>query len=253
MKQVAKRVAAWLLVLFVIAAALAGAAGAHGSVALFWPPYRLDMSLRVLLLLLLALFVLLYLAMRAFAGMHALPQRVRQRRQTRQQQAQGEYTAQLLGALAAAQAGRWARARTAANGVLEHTRELPTEDCAALRHAAALLAAESAQALGDTKARDALLDGALQAAGDAGAAREGALLRAAQWALEDGDAQSALARLDALPPAAARRTQARRLRLYAMQMAGQDAAPLEHQLTRHALLPGQSAGNAPETDAASPQ
>lgn len=239
-----KRAIVWLFVLLAVAAGLVYAAGEHGSVALFWAPYRFDVSLRALLLLLLALFVLLYLALRIFAGMCALPRRLRQRRQAKQMQVQLESHARLLDALAAAQGGRWARARAAASAALERAKALPGEDTAALRHAATLLAAEGAHAMRDTKARDALLQGLQQPADNAApGVREGALLRAAQWALEADDAEGALAHLDALPRAAARRVEARRLRMYATQMAGRDAAPLERQLARHGLLhaPAQAA------------
>ena len=233
-----KRLIVWLFVLLAVAAGLVYAAGEHGTVSLFWAPYRFDMSLRALLLLLLALFVLLHLTLRICAGVCALPRRLRQRRQNKQLQAWREGSEQLLRALTAAQSGRWARARAAANTALARAKALPDEDVAALRQAATLLAAEGAHAMCDTKARDALLDGVLQPAGDgtASSVREGALLRAAQWALEEDKAEQALAHLDALPRAAARRVDARRLRLYAAQMAGRDAAPLERQLARHGLL-----------------
>jgi HemY protein len=50
-------------------------------------------------------------------------------------------------------------------------------------------------------------------------ADDGAHLLAAEWALEDRDADRALALLDGLPPGAARRTQALRLKLQALRMA----------------------------------
>lgn len=234
-----KRAIVWLFVLLAVAAGLVYAAGEHGMVSVFWAPHRFDVSLRALLLLLLALFVLLHLTLRIFAGVCALPRRLRQRRQNKQSQAWREGSEQLLRALTAAQSGRWARARAAANAALARTKTLHGEDTAALRHAATLIAAEGAHAMRDTKARDALLQELLQPAdGAAPGVREGALLRAAQWALEADNADGALAHLDALPRAAARRVDARRLRLYALQMAGRDAdaAPVERQLVRHGLL-----------------
>ena len=234
-----KRAIVWLFVLLAVAVGLAYAAGEHGMVSLFWAPYRFDVSLRALLLLLLALFVLLHLTLRILSGLWALPRRFRQRRQSKHAQAQRECDERLLEALTAAQSGRWARARRAAGAALARTKALPDEDTAALRYAATLIAAEGAHAMRDTKARDGLLQGLLKPAGDAApGVREGALLRAAQWALEADNADGALAHLDALPRAAARRVDARRLRLYALQMAGRDAdaAPVERQLARHGLL-----------------
>ena len=202
-----KRAILWLFVLLAVAAALVAVAGEHGMVSLFWAPYRFDISLRALLLLLLALFVVLHLALRILSGMWALPRRLRQRRQNKQSQAWREGSEQLLRALTAAQSGRWARARATASTALARAKALPEDDAVALRHAATLLAAEGAHAMCDTKARDALLEGVLQPAGGGGASgvREGALLRAAQWALEADKADKALEHLDALPPAAARR------------------------------------------------
>ena len=73
-----------LLVLLAVAAVLIVAVGPHGSVSLFWPPYRIDMSLRALVLELLALFVLLHLALRLLGALLALPRRWRQAASQRQ-------------------------------------------------------------------------------------------------------------------------------------------------------------------------
>ena len=56
----------WLLVLFGVAAAVALFAGNNqGSVTLFWPPYRIDLSLNLVLLLLVAAFFFVHAVMRA--------------------------------------------------------------------------------------------------------------------------------------------------------------------------------------------
>jgi HemY protein len=55
----------WFVGLFCLAVAGALFAGNHqGSVMLFWPPYRLDLSLNMVVLLLLAAFFILYGALR---------------------------------------------------------------------------------------------------------------------------------------------------------------------------------------------
>ena len=60
------RAALWLLVLFAIAVAVALFAGNNqGSITVFWPPYRVDLSLNLVLLLLVAAFLLLHAALRA--------------------------------------------------------------------------------------------------------------------------------------------------------------------------------------------
>ena len=52
------RIALWLLALFGIAVAAALFAGNNpGSITLFWPPYRIDLSLNLFMLLLLGAFL----------------------------------------------------------------------------------------------------------------------------------------------------------------------------------------------------
>ena len=65
------RAALWLLALFGIAVASALFAGNNqGTVTLFWPPYRLDLSLNMVLLLLALGFDTLYALLGAFEGGH---------------------------------------------------------------------------------------------------------------------------------------------------------------------------------------
>ena len=72
------RAALWLMGLFAAAVALALFAGDNeGTVTVFWPPHRVDVSVNLALLLLLALFVLLYLALRALSAMVQLPRQAR--------------------------------------------------------------------------------------------------------------------------------------------------------------------------------
>jgi HemY protein len=88
-----------------------------------------------------------------------------------------------------------------------------------------LLAAGSFHRLQDRPSRDDALRLALKTAkplrSGSRSADEGARLLSAEWALDDRDAARALELLDALPPGAARRTQALRLRLQALRMARQ--------------------------------
>ena len=64
------RAALWLLGLFGAAVAVALFAGNNqGTVTLFWPPYRVDFSLNMVVLLLVGGFVTLHAA---FAGLNAL-------------------------------------------------------------------------------------------------------------------------------------------------------------------------------------
>jgi HemY protein len=226
------RAALWFLALFGIAAAVALFAGNNqGTVTVFLPPWRVDLSLNLVLLLLLAAFVLLHLALRGLAALFSLP---RQARQWRLQQKERALHLALLDASAQLLAGRFSRSRRAAQAALVQERRLGAMD-ADLPHAqqvrvlAHLLAAESAQALQDRPARDAHLQQALNESAERGVGvppemREGVQLRAARWALDERDAPAALARLGELPQGAQRRTLALRLRLKA---ARQDRRTLE--------------------------
>ncbi|MEJ8820824.1 heme biosynthesis HemY N-terminal domain-containing protein [Variovorax humicola] len=226
------RAALWLLGLFCVAAATALFAGNNqGTVTVFWPPWRVDLSLNLVLMLLAGAFMLLHVALRALSALFSLPV---QARQWRMQQKERALHAALLDAISQLLAGRFSRARKAALAALaqEHTldaldAQLPqAQQIRVLSH---LLAAESAQSLQDRPARDAHLQQALNESAERGTpaaleTREGVQLRAARWALEDRDASGALARLEELPVGAQRRTFALRLRLKA---AHQDHRTLE--------------------------
>ncbi len=226
------RAALWLLALFGIAAATALFAGNNqGTVTVFWPPWRVDLSLNLVLLLLAGAFILLHVALRALSALFSLP---RQARQWRLQQKERALHAAVLDTIAQLLAGRFARARKAAQAALAQERTLAALDARLpqaqqVRVLSHLLAAESAQALQDRSARDAHLQQALNESAERGALvgpemHEGVQLRAARWALEDRDAPAALARLDELPQGARRRTLALRLHLKA---ARQDRRTLE--------------------------
>ena len=226
------RVALWLLSLFAIAVAVALFAGDNqGTITLVWPPYRLDLSLNLVLLLLVVLFVTVHLALRSLAALFAMPGHARRWRI--QHQERSVYAA-LLDALSHLVAGRFIRARKAAETVLTRedamTRLGETLSYSGrLRALAHLLAAESAQSLQDRAARTHHLRLALEHAArrDAQEMREGVQFRAARWALEDRDPEAALQGLDELPLGAARRTIALRIRLKAARMAQQTRLALD--------------------------
>jgi HemY protein len=226
------RATLWLLALFGIAVAGALFAGNNqGSVTLFWPPYRIDFSLNLVLLLLLGAFLFLHAALGAMAALFDLP---RQALRWRTQQKERAMHGALLDALSHMLAGRFIRARKAAEAVLQQEGSLTAAgqkpaNAGQLRAIAHLLAAESAQALQDRAGREEHLRLALEqaAARDAQETREGALMRAARWALEDREPEAAMQVLKGLPLGAARRTLALRTRLRASRQAGQPADALE--------------------------
>jgi len=71
------RILLWLLTLFASAIGLAVLARFNpGNVVLFYPPFRIDMSLNFFVLLLVALFVVLYVFIRAVRVTQKLPGKV---------------------------------------------------------------------------------------------------------------------------------------------------------------------------------
>ncbi len=229
------RAALWLLALFAVAVAAALFAGNNqGTLTLFWPPYRIDLSLNLVLITLTAAFVVFHLALRALAALFEMP--LQARRWRAQQKERATHTA-LLDALGHLLAGRFIRARKAALAALAREKALDAAGerlahGAQLRAMAHLVAAESAQALQDRTSRDEHLQQALdQTQGRLGASaqeiREGTQLRAARWALDERDVQASLGWLEALPVGAQRRTAALRIRLKAARLARQTAVALE--------------------------
>ena len=237
------RIALWLLALFGVAVATALFAGNNpGSITLFWPPYRIDLSLNLFLVLLLAGFLTLHLAWRALSAFIAIP---REARIWRLRQRERSMQLALLDAFSQLTAGRFIRARRAGESVLVQVRSLETGGdklayASHLRAVSHLLVAEAAHALQDRAAREQHYQSALEQAtrGSAPETREGVQLRAARWALDDRDAPLALQLLDETGHGAARRTLALRLRLKAARMARRSSAALEtaRLLAKHRAL-----------------
>ena len=232
------RAALWLLALFGIAVAGALLAGNNqGVVTLFWAPYRLDLSINLVILLLVLAFALMHLALRALAALFELPH---QARRWRAHQKERSMHSTVLDALAQLMAGRYLRARKSAERGLELSqslqdqalltepapRHLPT-----LRALAHLIAAESAHALRDQSAREAHFQQSLQFADhrqpSGNEVMDAARLSAARWFLSDRDASNALEWLSSLPHGTARRTLALRLRLKAARMTGRHDLALD--------------------------
>lgn len=229
------RAALWLLALFGVAVAAALFAGNNqGTVTLYWPPYRIDLSLNMVVLLLVGSFVTVYAALRALAALLELPH---QARRWRVQQKERAMHAALLDALTHMLGGRFIRSRKAAVAALSQENALATAGEAVphgrqLRALAHMIAAESSHALQDRATRESHLQDAMQEAPMRGTVneqemREGAQMRAARWSLDDRDANAALERLAALPTGAARRTLALRIKLKATRLARQTQEALD--------------------------
>lgn len=229
------RAALWLLSLFALAVAGAWLAGHNnGTVAFFLSPYRVDVSLNLVLLVLGGVVLVVVLAQQALSALLSLP---KQAQRWRVQQKERAAHAALLEAISHFMAGRFLRARKAAQTVLDKEALLSEagmnlDHAVPLRTVAHILVAESAHALQDKGLRQQHLDQALLQANQADTAdrqtlREGAHLRAARWLLDDRDAQASLQQLKALSPAVGRRMVAMRLQLKAARLAGQPAQALE--------------------------
>lgn len=229
------RAALWLLALFGVAVSIALFVGDNqGTVTVYWPPYRVDLSLNLVLLVLFGSFAVLYLALRALAALFELPG---QARRWRVQQRERAMHAAMLDSLSHLIAGRFLRARKSAEAALSQERSLSASgeklsNAVQLRALAHLLAAESAQSLQDRASRDSHLALALEQTSQRNTAsgqetRDGAQLRAARWALEDRDPKAALTWLSEMTQGAARRTLALRIKLKAARQARRTLEALE--------------------------
>jgi HemY protein len=214
----------WLVLLFVVAVVAATTLGSNdGLVSLYWRGWRTDLSLNLFVILVVGACALLMTAVQALQALVSLPQRASQWRALRRERAA---QAALREALAEYFSARYGRAHKAAQRALALQPEAPelARD-AQFRTLARLLSAGSLHRLQDKARRDGVLREALK--GERGGATDDAVrLLAAEWALDDRDAERAFEMLQALPPGAARRTQALRLRLAAARQARQPAEAL---------------------------
>lgn len=248
------RAALWFMTLFALAVGGAWLVGHNiGTVTLYWPPYRVDVSLNLVLLGLVVVFLMLAWLQRAVLTLLALP---RQARQWRLQQKERAAYGALLDAFTYFQAGRYVRSRKAAQLAIEKESAYHADEEAYISHASALrtlahlTAAEAAHALQDRSARDQHFVEAQTAVGQAApvlrqALQEGVDLRAARWALNDHDAAGSLQRLEAMPSALARRVVALRMRLKAARLSGQPDKALDTALllVKHRAFSADVAGS----------
>lgn len=229
------RAALWLISLFSLAVAAAWLAWHNnGTVAFFLMPYRVDFSLNLVLLMLGLVVLVVVLAQQALSALLSLP---KQAQRWRLQQKERAAHAALLESISNFMAGRFLRARKAAQSALDKEARLKDaglqlDHAVALRTVAHIMVAESAHALQDRDVRQTHLQEALEAAkqgqsSERQALTEGAQLRAARWLLDDRDAAGSLSLLTSLPSALGRRMVAMRLQLKAARLAGQPAQALD--------------------------
>lgn len=204
------RNAIWLVLAFAGAVVLAlFFRGNHGNVAFFWPPYRVELSANMLLVLLILGFFLLHLLLLFVGKTIGLPGRVRRFRE--QRRLQNNFRS-LQEAVVAHFEGRFDRAERLAASVMVNTTDAGRKDKSA---AAALLAARSAHRLGAYQRRD---DWTRRAAGRGG--RNAALMASAEFALEDNQPERALAAVGRISVGGEQQLAALESALAAYQQAG---------------------------------
>lgn len=213
----------WLVLLAVAAAVAATTLGRNdGLVSLYWSGWRVDLSLNLFIVSVLAACLVLLLVLRAIQSLLTLPERAREWRTHRRERAAQAALREALTEYFGARYSRAHRAATRAIAIHDAAPGLPDE--VSTRGLAHLLAGASLHRLQDRPQRDrqiAKLEKLQRAGRAASRGTEDALaLLAAEWALDDRDAERALALLARLPPGVARRTQALRLKLQAQRLTG---------------------------------
>jgi HemY protein len=211
----------WILGLFALAVAVALALRFNAGYALLvWPPYRVELSLNLLLLLLAAGFVAGYLLLRFIFSAIDLPGKVREFRARRRRE---NARTTMLEALRAFFEGRYGRAEKAAASAME-SGETPA--------LGAVLAAHAAHELRHYDERDGYLARAEMLAPEDAAMR---IIAEADMLLDQRRFQDALLALRGLP---AKHTAALRLELKAQQQAKnwEHTLPLIDQLERRGVF-----------------
>jgi HemY protein len=205
----------WLVLILVLGVGLALLASVRfGNVAVFLPPYRVDLSLNLAVVIILVVFVLVHLTLRLLAWTFTMPGRVREYRETRRA-LRAENV--LRTSVAAWMEGRYARAERAARDKV-----LEGEAAALVR----LTAARSAHAMHEFERRDRWLSEARAAvAGITDGARRSALTNAAlitecELLLEQQRGEEALRLVEQLLANGARHMRSVQLALRAHQQCG---------------------------------
>jgi len=211
----------WLVLLFVVAVVAATTLGTNdGLVTLYWGGWRTDLSLNLFIILVLGSCFVVTFAAQALNSLVSLPRRAEEWRALRKERAA---QASMREALAESYGARYGRARNAAQKALAIQAETPgLGNDAEFRLLGQLLVAGSLHKLQDRSRRDEVLQQAMKSSRLGGGPRpadEAVRMLAAEWALDDRDAPRALQLLAELPPGAARRTHALRLKLQACRLA----------------------------------
>ena len=198
------RIFIWLLVLFATAIGLALAARFNpGNVVLFYPPYRVDLSLNFFLLLMALSFLFTYGVLKAIRTTQRMPQRVALYRKEKRERESNKAMREALKALFE---GRFGHSEKAA------LRAAVSEDNAGL---AALIAARAAHRMGQPSRRDIWLS----KVPDDSALKTARLMTAIELLIDDHRPEAALDAVNELNAPGTRHIHAQRLALKANQRA----------------------------------
>lgn len=183
------RSAIWLLLAFAGAVVLALVLRSnHGNIAILWPPYRIELSSNMALILTIVAFFVLHVVLLAIGRTLSIPQRIRAYRVRRREQRSHRA---LQGAVLALFEGRYDRAERLAATALANGDER------AGRSAAALVAARSAHRLGAPQRRDDWV----RRATDNGETQAATLMVQAEFAVDDNQPARALDAVDRMTAA----------------------------------------------------
>lgn len=217
----------WILAIFAVAAGVAMLAGANdGYVLIVSPPWRAQVSLNLVIVVLLLSFFVSYGLIRVLGKTLGLPGRVARYRAHRRAQKASESLHNALRALAE---GRMADALTHAKAA----------DSVDRSYEIALVGAQAAHGLGDARRCREWLDKAESCEGG----RIPRLLAEAGFALQRGALDDAARLLDALRDSGHRSVTSRRLELELARLQGKwsDVAEAVHQLQAERAMPADEA------------
>ena len=226
------RLMIWFLVLFSVAVATALFMSTNeSSVTLFWEPYRVDLSLNLIIIALLISFFSIYSILIFVTKLLAISARARAWRvQSIEKSVSQAFTETIFCWLV----GRFARSKKLSNFVLAKESDLLNAGeslpyATKIRALSHYYAAESAHALLDFDSRNLHLEqGKLEAMkGGELELQDGFLLQESRWRLEENDPLGALKCLKELSQAVSRRTLTLRIQLKALRLSGQLRKALE--------------------------
>jgi len=190
----------------------------HGNVAVLWPPYRIDLSINMAVLILAVLFLVLHLLFGILSNALNLPGRVREYRDRRRRD---RALTGLRDSLLAYFEGRFGRAERLARAALsDHS----------VAGSAALIGARAAQRMNEPERRDGWLESA-RLVGDVDGAYRATM---AEIALDENRPADALAEIGELQVRGVRPAHALRLALRAHEQLGEwhEVLQLVRQLER---------------------